>query len=160
MITKTIKRTFDGRTIVIENVPAEDDPEYGKTVSTRDANRAELLMAAVLVSNGPCTAKTFCWCRSAIGLSAKDLAKMLDVTPETVSRWENGRYNVDFSAWLVLGTIVLEAVGLAPVTVLRCENGRRKKWKMVAVEFYEAESRGLDGLFAQRQSDKFIARRG
>jgi DNA-binding transcriptional regulator YiaG len=40
--------------------------------------------------------------RRAIGIKAVELAKFLDVTPETVSRWENGREPISTNAERVL----------------------------------------------------------
>jgi DNA-binding transcriptional regulator YiaG len=53
--------------------------------------------------------------RRAIGVKAVDLAKFLDVTPETVSRWENGREPISTNAERVLRMRVYNTLkGKAP----------------------------------------------
>ena len=44
--------------------------------------------------------------RKAVGIQAKDLARLLQRTPETVSRWENGRGEIEPLAWLLLDALV------------------------------------------------------
>ena len=41
-------------------------------------------------------------------MRAADLAELLDVTPETVSRWETGKLDVARAAWSALAGIVVE----------------------------------------------------
>lgn len=47
-------------------------------------------------------AKEFRAAREEMFLPAKELASLLDVTPETVSRWENGKRDVP---WMVIKTM-------------------------------------------------------
>ncbi|MDX2088302.1 MAG: helix-turn-helix domain-containing protein [Kofleriaceae bacterium] len=46
--------------------------------------------------------------RKALGMRAVDLAQLLDVTAETVSRWETGKIDVETRAFALLGTLVIE----------------------------------------------------
>jgi transcriptional regulator with XRE-family HTH domain len=46
--------------------------------------------------------------RKSIGMRAADLAELLDVTPETVSRWETGKLDVTRAAWSTLADVVVE----------------------------------------------------
>jgi transcriptional regulator with XRE-family HTH domain len=41
-------------------------------------------------------------------MRAADLAELLDVTPETVSRWETGKLDVAHAAWATLADVVIE----------------------------------------------------
>jgi transcriptional regulator with XRE-family HTH domain len=46
--------------------------------------------------------------RKALSLRGSELGALLDVTAETISRWENGQRNVHRTAWVALGSMVLE----------------------------------------------------
>jgi transcriptional regulator with XRE-family HTH domain len=48
--------------------------------------------------------------RKALGLKAADLATLLDLTPETISRWENGRGSIDVGALAVLRGLVADRI--------------------------------------------------
>lgn len=76
-----------------------DGPEMG---------RFEVNAAAWLAEQGISTHEAFRFMRKAIGLRAADLAGLLDVTPETVSHWETGKYALPRNAVALLGTIVVE----------------------------------------------------
>ncbi len=68
----------------------------------------ERAVAAHLACHGPVDGESFQFLRKAARLTATDLAVHLGVTPETISRWENGRRAVDRAAWLVVGSLVLD----------------------------------------------------
>jgi hypothetical protein len=80
---------------------------------------AELEVACRLALDGPADGGAFRVMRKALGLRATELAEMLDVTPETISRWENGPRRIDRGAWVVLGSLVLEAAGRPTATLDR-----------------------------------------
>ncbi len=118
---KPLTRTIAGRTFVINVVTeANDDPEIGETVSLAEVERAELEMAGELVGDA-ISAEAFAWMRKALSLRGVDLAALLDVRPETVSRWERGELDVPRSAWLVLGSMVLERLGRPTETQARAK---------------------------------------
>ena len=73
-----------------------------------DTGRFEVLVAAWLAEHGLTTREAFRYMRKAIGMSAADLAGLLDVTPETVSHWETGKHEPPRNAVAILGSIVLE----------------------------------------------------
>lgn len=127
MNTKEITRRIAGRTMTVV-VPAELDPEHGLTVAIGDLVRAELEMASMLALEGPMKGAAFKFMRVTLGLPAKDLARLLTVTPETVSRWENGARAVDLAAWMTLGALVLERAGKPTETMKRLDRlaARRK----------------------------------
>jgi len=52
--------------------------------------------------------EAFRFMRKAAGLRAKELAELLDVTPETISRWEKEHRQPDRKAMMVLGDLVLD----------------------------------------------------
>jgi DNA-binding transcriptional regulator YiaG len=115
MNTTNITRKVAGRTFSVE-VPAVEHAEHGHGVLAPDLQRAEVAIAATLALEGPVHAESFRFMRGALGIAAKDLAELLGVTPETVSRWENGAGEVNRSAWLTLGTIALERAGRPTMT--------------------------------------------
>lgn len=68
----------------------------------------DLAIAADLARRGPTSAEAFRFMRKAIALPGKELADLLAVTPETVSRWENDKLPVERRALALLASIVLE----------------------------------------------------
>lgn len=70
--------------------------------------RVDVRIASALARSGVSSPDAFRFMRKAIGLRATDLADLLDVTAETVSRWERGKVGVDARALAVLGTLALE----------------------------------------------------
>jgi DNA-binding XRE family transcriptional regulator len=58
----------------------------------------------------------FRWLRRAAGLQAMQLAALLDVSPGTVSRWENGKKPLERRAVALVASLALEAAGEAPNT--------------------------------------------
>jgi putative zinc finger/helix-turn-helix YgiT family protein len=68
----------------------------------------ELAVARELATQGPASGETFRFMRKTVGMRAADLAELLDVTPETISRWETGKLDVARAAWATLADIVVE----------------------------------------------------
>ena len=73
----------------------------------------ERAVAGEIAQRGPATGETFRFMRKALGLKAVDLAEMLDVTPETVSRWETGKLPMARTSWLTLSSLALDYEGTA-----------------------------------------------
>src|SRR6185437_453729 len=63
-----------------------------------DLARFEGAVAAALAGSG----EAFRWMRKALDLRAIDVAVLLGVTPETISRWETGRVTIDRGAMALL----------------------------------------------------------
>lgn len=61
------------------------------TVEGAAGARYELLVAAELVKRGLRGGDTFRFIRKALGMRAADLARVMNVAPETVSRWETAQ---------------------------------------------------------------------
>lgn len=72
--------------------------------------RAELVVAGELARHGPANGETFRFMRSSLQLRATELADLLDIRAETVSRWEKGHDPVDRSAWAALAAMVCESL--------------------------------------------------
>jgi putative zinc finger/helix-turn-helix YgiT family protein len=81
--------------------------------------RAEMEIACELARHGPVSGEAFRHLRKTLGLRALVVADLLGVTPETISRWENGQRPVDKAAWLTLGSVVLEQASRRPETLER-----------------------------------------
>jgi putative zinc finger/helix-turn-helix YgiT family protein len=63
-----------------------------------------------LADHGARTPDAFRFMRRSIGLRANELAELLDVTPETVSRWEKGKLAVEHRAFVLLGGLVADVI--------------------------------------------------
>ena len=105
-----LRRKIAGRTYTVD-VPVHVAEDGELVVSARDAAGGDLAIAAAIAAEGPVLGETFSWMRRAIGLQAKVLAELLDVRPESVSRWERGERPMDRAAWLLLADIVLDKAG-------------------------------------------------
>jgi len=78
----------------------------GETIFEGDeVQRQEREIAAVLVARGVRTAAEFKFVRKVAGFRATEIAELLGVRPETVSRWERGEAEVPRSAAFALGEL-------------------------------------------------------
>jgi putative zinc finger/helix-turn-helix YgiT family protein len=68
----------------------------------------ELDVAGELARHGEVSAEAFKFMRKAIGMRAVEFAGLLDVTHETVSRWEHGHLPVERRAAALLSAMVLD----------------------------------------------------
>ncbi len=75
-------------------------------LSGPDLGRAELLAGAEAMTRGLRDGGTFKFIRKALGLRAADLGNLLDVSPETISRWENSHRAAERSVWNTLADLV------------------------------------------------------
>lgn len=63
-----------------------------------------------LLDAGSTDPKAVTWLRKAAGLRGNELAALLAVAPETVSRWEHGARTIDRAALAILGSLALDAL--------------------------------------------------
>ncbi len=70
-----------------------------------EVRRQERALASALVQRGIRIGREFKLVRKLAGLRAAELAEMLDVRPETVSRWERDEVAIPRSAAFVLGEL-------------------------------------------------------
>ncbi len=82
------------------------DVRIGRT----ELARAHLAIARELADRGVHTGDALRHMRKALGLRAADLARLLDVTPETVSHWETGRFLPGRAAFVAVAAMVQEAL--------------------------------------------------
>ena len=108
-MSHTMTRKIGGSTFSVE-MPTFD--RQGEPfIKSESFQRAELVIAAAIASEGPLSGDGFKWMRKSLPLTAVDLGALLGVAPETISRWETGARDVDRMAWIALGDLVLEAAG-------------------------------------------------
>lgn len=88
-------------------------------LSGPDLARAELLAAGEAIARGLRDGATLKFVRKALGLRAVELGELLDVSAETVSRWENGHRSAERSVWNTLADLVSDRLGGKTATVER-----------------------------------------
>jgi putative zinc finger/helix-turn-helix YgiT family protein len=71
----------------------------------------ERAVARELARRGPATGETFQFMRKALALRSMDLAEMLDVTHETLARWETGKLPISRASWIAVSSLVLDYEG-------------------------------------------------
>jgi YgiT-type zinc finger domain-containing protein len=109
--TTTVERTFPSRggqvRAIVENVPALVCRGCREAVvAGADLGRAELIAAGRVIDAGARSGALLSWTRRSLGLLATDLAALLGVTAETVSRWENDRVEPEPAVWNVVADLV------------------------------------------------------
>lgn len=72
----------------------------------KDLIAAEDAVTRELVARGIRDSAVFKYLRKALGLEATELADLLGVTPETISRWENGHDEADRALWATLDLLL------------------------------------------------------
>lgn len=98
-----------GLATVVTSLPAHVCGACGEASFDADVVRAfELAAAAELARRAVVSPETFRYMRKVVGLEGRELAALLGVTPETVSRWEHGATSIDTRAFALLGGIVVE----------------------------------------------------
>ncbi|MDB4997961.1 MAG: helix-turn-helix domain protein [Myxococcaceae bacterium] len=104
----------------VAKLPARVCRSCDKTyIDAKALERLELEVACELARRGPACGETFRYLRKALGMRALELAELLDLTAETVSRWENDQRSVDGPAWIALGSMVLEKARQSTSTLER-----------------------------------------
>lgn len=76
-------------------------------ISLSALTRFEHDVARLLAERGPVSGTTMRYMRKSIPMSAGQVAAVLHVAPETVSRWETGERDVDRAAWIVVRDMLL-----------------------------------------------------
>lgn len=77
-------------------------------VGARDVERFELVAARTLAEAGEGSGEAFKLMRKALGLRGSDLAKLLGVAAETISRWENGKHAVERATLAVMAALLAD----------------------------------------------------
>lgn len=91
------------------SVPGKVCSSCGEAILSGETVRAlERQVAGALSHSGAGTPEAFRYMRKVIGLRALEVAELFGVTPETVSRWENGERSPEPRAVKLLGALVVE----------------------------------------------------
>ncbi len=99
-------RRVEGHRFII-TVPAQCCKQCGEAyIDGPILERVDLLIARNILQAGAHSGGAFRFIRKALGLSSANTAELLDVAPETVSRWENGKREIDRPAFATLGALV------------------------------------------------------
>jgi DNA-binding transcriptional regulator YiaG len=72
--------------------------------------RFHLAVSCELANAGVHTGEAFRVMRNALRLRAVDLARLLDVTPDTISHWETGKARPTRAAFVAIGALVQDAM--------------------------------------------------
>ncbi len=98
--------------------------------------RFALAVARILADSGLATGEAFRFMRKAIGMRATELAELLDLAPETISRWETEKRAVDRGALALMGNLVRDRLDGRTTTLdgLRALRSPRKLGATVRVE--------------------------
>lgn len=99
----------DGRVLefVFEEFPQKVCAKCGERYyEAKDLVAAEDAVTRELVARGIRDAAVFKHLRKTLGLKAIELADLLGVTAETISRWENGHNEPDRAVWATLELLV------------------------------------------------------
>jgi putative zinc finger/helix-turn-helix YgiT family protein len=98
-----------GKHVFSATVPAFKCRECGEVYFHGPSlERFELRAAVELARAGEASGEVMRFMRKATGMRAAELAELLAVTPETISRWETGKQTIERRAMAVLGSLVIE----------------------------------------------------
>lgn len=114
----------------VATLPVKECPACGESyIASADLARFEEAVARALVEMGDDSPEAFRFLRKTVGLPAVRLAELLAVTPETISRWENGKRPVERRALALLQALVMDYAAGSTATLdrLRALAGRRKR---------------------------------
>lgn len=76
------------------------------TVNGEAGARLELQVAAELVPRGLRSGAAFRFMRKGLGMKAAEVAEVMNVAAETISRWENGQRELDWPEFMLMGVLV------------------------------------------------------
>ncbi len=105
-------------------------------IDGRDVERFELGVVGALLDAGDDSPEVFRLARKTLGFTATDLAGILCVTAETISRWENGKQSIDSMALAILALLVRDAANGSTATqdALRARTLSKPLGKSVALK--------------------------
>lgn len=83
---------------------------HGADVDAAVRDRFQLAVCRELANAGVLTGEAMRLMRNALRLRAADLARLLGVTPETISHWETGKARANRAAFIALCALVQDAI--------------------------------------------------
>lgn len=132
-----VERCFGDVRVVIDDVPVERCADCGEwAVGLDEGQRADQLAALVALGAGVRTPDLLKRSRKLAGLRAAELAELLGVTAETVSRWENGHRQAEPAVWNAFADLVDDA--LRGSTATRDRLSRRTTKRVLRTSFIDA----------------------
>ena len=111
--------TFGELTITVAMPTVGCDACGEDLIHGEDLSRAENAVTRALVDAGSTDPKALRWLRKAADLRANELAGLLGVAPETVSRWEHGTRTIDRAALALVASLALDAIDGMTTTRVR-----------------------------------------
>ena len=107
-IEETDTRTVAGYTFQME-LEALSCPVCGETYfPLGEIGRFEKQIAVWLAEEGVSEGEAFLFMRKTLGLKAAELAELLDLAPETISRWEKGHRPPEKRSLSLVASMVLD----------------------------------------------------
>jgi DNA-binding transcriptional regulator YiaG len=112
LVSRTAENSREvGGHLFVAFLPAEACTSCGKVYFESNVlERFELHVAGKLADAGVSTGPAFRFMRKALGMRATDLAALLDVSAETISRWETEKRGVDRGALALVGALVRDTL--------------------------------------------------
>lgn len=105
-----MRRTF-GELVVSVVVLAEVCDVCGESlIADADVAHAHHAVTRALVAASSTHPDALRWLRKAADLRANELAGLLGVAPETVSRWEHGTRTIDRAALALVASLAFDAI--------------------------------------------------
>ena len=134
--TVEIRREVAGRSFVASVDGRKCTACGAASFKGTDLARFEGAVAAALAGAGETSGEAFRWMRKALDLRAIDVAALLGVTPETISRWETGRVTIDRGAMALLALMVLDHArgSAATMDALRARAAAKPLGKTVKIK--------------------------
>ncbi|MFH2007579.1 MAG: type II TA system antitoxin MqsA family protein [bacterium] len=113
----TVEETIQvGEVSYTAEAPAMVCPSCGESyLSVQTMGQIGWMVAADLARQGVGTPDAFRYMRKRLALKAIELAELLGVSPEAISRWEHGVHTPDTKAVKLLGIMILEHIGQRPM---------------------------------------------
>lgn len=145
LVTRTVdlSRDVDGR-VFLATLPAQSCRVCGEaSYEPAVLQLFDLHIAQHLAEAGVGSGAVFRFMRKALRLRAVDLALLLDVSPETLSRWETGKRSLDRGAFAVLAAAVRDALAgtTATLDTLRALGAPRTLQKRVHLDLTSVRGR-------------------
>jgi len=107
-VERTLTREIAGHAFRAQ-VPALECGNCGEVLyASKDLGRFDDAVAMALVDAGITEPDAVKFIRKAIGLPAQELAALLRVRPEAISRWENGKREIDRATFVLLRQLLVE----------------------------------------------------
>lgn len=101
-------------------------PEDGTwSISTETTKELEKKIQRHIASHGPVTPATMKALHAATRLKGAELAALLGIAPETLSRWENGKEPINPTHWSLLAAMVRDKATLRQVRAVRSGDAGR-----------------------------------